>query len=84
MPQQKQKSVEEILAEAKAALSKSRERAPEIKPVPKPQPPKEHEYSKTPYKMARPKKETGIKKEAKDAGSGIAYRLKQQQALKGQ
>jgi hypothetical protein len=31
--------------------------------------------------VVKPVVETGVKQEAKDAGAGIAYRLKQQKAL---
>ena len=85
MPQ-KQKTADEIIAEAKAAYKTAGGG--------------QHEYSNAKYNMARKPVEkpipatkpitkpvvkteqpTGVKKEAADAGSGIAYRLKQQKAL---
>jgi len=77
-------AIDKAVADAKETLARVNRKFP---PLPKEQP-KEHEYSKTPYRMARPKKPTDLEKpkseidrEIEGTGKSINYRLRQQKAV---
>jgi hypothetical protein len=71
--------IDKAVADAKATLSRMDKNFPYL---PK-ETPKEHEYSNTPYKMARttqPKK-SDVDNEIEGTGKSINFRLKQQKAV---